>query len=194
MIGYYKSHEQVSTIRVLFQQWLVYFKISLWHQFQHSVWNKFGWKYLFIISSINKLSVGTATKLVILPPPHSINRAIRWYTVAWSSLVEGDEQLDRPNSQTFMELCLACAALFLGVWHKVNSFLLGPIQSSSPSTKELLALGNVVENLIKYLTASKGWQLGAGNSTVKGSLDMIWLPPPDWNTCLQKEHKKISQE
>ena len=34
---------------------------------------------------------------------------------AWSSLVEGDEQLDRPNSQTFMELCLACAALFLGV-------------------------------------------------------------------------------
>ena len=26
---------------------------------------------------------------------------------AWSSLVEGDEQLDRPNSQTTMEYCHA---------------------------------------------------------------------------------------
>ena len=28
----------------------------------------------------------------------------------WSSLVEGDEQLDRPNSQTTMECCHACVA------------------------------------------------------------------------------------
>ena len=28
----------------------------------------------------------------------------------WSSLVEGDEQLDRPNSQTTMELCRKCVA------------------------------------------------------------------------------------
>ena len=26
----------------------------------------------------------------------------------WSSLVEGDEQLDRPNSQKFTKLCHAC--------------------------------------------------------------------------------------
>ena len=29
---------------------------------------------------------------------------------SWSSLVEGDEQLDWPNSQTAMELCHACVA------------------------------------------------------------------------------------
>ena len=33
----------------------------------------------------------------------------------WSSLVEGDEQLDQPNSQTTMELCHVCVADFLGV-------------------------------------------------------------------------------
>ena len=33
---------------------------------------------------------------------------------SWSSLVEGDEQLDRPNSQTCMECCHACAVSFLG--------------------------------------------------------------------------------
>ena len=31
-------------------------------------------------------------------------------TNAWSSLVEGDEQLGRPNIQTTMELCHACVA------------------------------------------------------------------------------------
>ena len=31
---------------------------------------------------------------------------------AWSSLVEGHEQPDRPNSQTYMECCHACAAYF----------------------------------------------------------------------------------
>ena len=31
----------------------------------------------------------------------------------WSSLVEGDEQPDRPNSQTCMESCHACAAKFI---------------------------------------------------------------------------------
>ena len=29
---------------------------------------------------------------------------------SWSSLVEWDEQLDRSNSQTTMELCNACVA------------------------------------------------------------------------------------
>ena len=31
-------------------------------------------------------------------------------TVPWSSLVEEDEQLDRPNSKTSMQLCHACVA------------------------------------------------------------------------------------
>ena len=30
--------------------------------------------------------------------------------LAWSSIEEGDEQLDQPNSQTTMELCHACVA------------------------------------------------------------------------------------
>ena len=32
----------------------------------------------------------------------------------WSSLVKGHEQLDRPNSQTCMECCHACASWFWG--------------------------------------------------------------------------------
>ena len=54
--------------------------------------------------------------------------------IPWSSLVEGDKQTDRPNSQRCIEWS---QALFLGVWHKRNSLLLGPLQSSSPTTKEL---------------------------------------------------------
>ena len=30
--------------------------------------------------------------------------------LAWSSIEEGDEQLDQPNSKTTMELCHACVA------------------------------------------------------------------------------------
>ena len=44
----------------------------------------------------------------------------------WSSLVEGDEQLDQPNSQTTMELCHACVAeIFLGVNRNTTAFCLG---------------------------------------------------------------------
>ena len=32
----------------------------------------------------------------------------------WSSLEEGDEQLDQPNSQTTFELCHACIEYFFG--------------------------------------------------------------------------------
>ena len=35
---------------------------------------------------------------------------LKGWNKAWSSLVEGDEQLSRPNSQTTMELCHACVA------------------------------------------------------------------------------------
>ena len=44
-------------------------------------------------------------------------RNVKWHTkecerkfLAWSSLVEGDEQLDWPNHQTTLELCHACVA------------------------------------------------------------------------------------
>ena len=46
-----------------------------------------------------------------------IERNVKWHTkecerkfLAWSSLVEGDEQLDWPNHQTTLELCHACVA------------------------------------------------------------------------------------
>ena len=51
---------------------------------------------------------------------------------SWSSLVEIDEQLDRSNSQTSMELCHACdEKKFWGV------------QPSSPSTKEFHGEGSL---------------------------------------------------
>ena len=52
------------------------------------------------------------------------------------SLVEGDKQLDQSNSQSCMESFHASAAYFSSC-HKHNSLPLGPIQPSSPSTKEL---------------------------------------------------------
>ena len=55
----------------------------------------------------------------------------------WISLVQGDEQLDRPNSQTTMKLCDAWVAFIFQVNYKHNSFLLGSIQPSAPTTKEL---------------------------------------------------------
>ena len=48
-----------------------------------------------------------------------------------SSIAEGDEPLDWPNSQTILELCHACVASIILVQQKHNSFLLGPIQPSS---------------------------------------------------------------
>ena len=52
-----------------------------------------------------------------------------------SSLVEGDEQLERPNSQATMKFCHACVAQFIGVEPKHNSFLLVMIKPLSPTTK-----------------------------------------------------------
>ena len=54
--------------------------------------------------------------------------------------VQGDEQPDRPNSQTCLECCNACAAHVL-IYPDLNSLSLGPIQPSSPDTKELHVLG-----------------------------------------------------
>ena len=49
----------------------------------------------------------------------------------WSSLVEGAEPQDRPNSQTRMEWCHVRDACFVWISHKQNSLPLGPIQPSS---------------------------------------------------------------
>ena len=46
----------------------------------------------------------------------------------WSSLAEGDEQLDWPKSQTIIELYHVCVAYFVLICHKHNSLPLGPIQ------------------------------------------------------------------
>ena len=62
--------------------------------------------------------------------------------LARSFLVEGDELTDWPKSQTGREQCYACAAYFLWVCHKHNSLPPGPIQPSSPSTKELHVLAH----------------------------------------------------
>ena len=52
----------------------------------------------------------------------------------------GDEQLDRPNSQPTMELYHAHVVYFLGFNINTTAFQLGPIQPSSPTTKELHGL------------------------------------------------------
>ena len=44
---------------------------------------------------------------------------------SWSSLVEGDEQLDRANSQTTLELCHACITYFFGFNINTTAFCLG---------------------------------------------------------------------
>ena len=64
----------------------------------------------------------------------------------------GDEQLDRPNSQTRMEWYRVCVAYFVWIRHKHNSLPLGPIQPSSPSTKELHGHSYCVE-----LAKDKAW-------------------------------------
>ena len=73
-------------------------------------------------------------------PKYEVDYGVNWFlAISWSSLVEGDKQLDQSNSQTCMEWCHASSAYFWGVCHKHSSFLLGPIQPSSPTTKELHA-------------------------------------------------------
>ena len=66
----------------------------------------------------------------------------------WSSLVKGDEQLDRPNSQKTLELCHACVAYFF--WFNINTtaFCLGR------SSVHLLKLkSSMLHNIVLYATA-----------------------------------------
>ena len=52
-----------------------------------------------------------------------MNNRIGLIVKLWSSLGEGDEQLDRPNSQTTLELCHACVVFMLNL--KNFDFCLG---------------------------------------------------------------------
>ena len=75
----------------------------------------------------NSLSLAPCLSLFIL----SYSKSSEYLSVSpcpWSSLVEGDEQRDRANSQTVPQY---------------SSLPHGPIQPSSPSTKELHALSNL---------------------------------------------------
>ena len=56
-------------------------------------------------SKINQ-RFASLTQQTLIKPSHFANNA----DVPWSSLVKGGEQLDRPKSQTIMELCHACVA------------------------------------------------------------------------------------
>ena len=55
----------------------------------------------------------------------------------WSSLEEGDEQVGSAQQLNMcgMMPCMCC--IIFGGFNKQNSFLLGPLQPSSPTTKEL---------------------------------------------------------
>ena len=67
--------------------------------------------------------------------------------IHWSSLVEGDEQ------QSNLRGTLPCMFwIFFSVCQKHNSLPLGPIQPSSPSTKELHGHSYCVE-----LAKDKAW-------------------------------------
>ena len=77
--------------------------------------------------------------------------------IIWCSLVEGDEQLDRPNSQT----CMCCIGGG-GVCNKHSSLPFGPIQPSSSCTKELHMVhltesANAKVPYILPLERSMGW-------------------------------------
>ena len=45
----------------------------------------------------------------------------------WSSLIEGDEQLDRPNGQTSVECGYMCAESIFYIFHNHNNFPFGLI-------------------------------------------------------------------
>ena len=75
---------------------------------------------------------------------------------SWSSLVEWDEQLDWPNSQTWTEWCYTYASYFF-IFHEHNSLPLGPIQPSSYSTYELHDLCNQWKEVRTLSAHSVSW-------------------------------------
>ena len=68
-------------------------------------------KEAFYVSSSTLASTSAACCVdVVLKSQKRRVAFSRILTETWSSLVEGDEQLDRPNSHTTMELCYSCLA------------------------------------------------------------------------------------
>ena len=53
----------------------------------------------------------------------------------WSSVLEGDEQLDRQNSQMSLECCHACVAKFFGFVINTTAYHLGRYSLHSPLLK-----------------------------------------------------------
>ena len=101
--------------------WASYGKLWQWHgqfrifclflSFSHKNFNHTNWKSAGVCLSLEPIGcrmVGADES-----------------TEPWSSLVEGDEQLDRPNSQTTVELCHACVAYFFGFNTNTTDFCLG---------------------------------------------------------------------
>ena len=70
-------------------------------------------KEAFYVLSSNLASTSTSAACCVDVVLKSQKRRVafsRILTETWSSLVEGDEQLDRPNSQKTVELCYSCVA------------------------------------------------------------------------------------
>ena len=88
---------------------------------------------------------------------YDINSRARVLIVeAWSSLVEGDEQLDQPNSQTTMELCNACVEEFFGLNINTTAFCLGRsslyllLQKSSMVSHSAWSVVSMAEAIILF--------------------------------------------
>jgi len=64
------------------------------------------------------------------------------FTLPWNSLAEGDKPPDWPNRTVkhVWNVGHACVAKLFRDFHKANNLPLGPVQPSSPSTKELNAI------------------------------------------------------
>ena len=73
------------------------------------------------------------------------------------ALAIGDEQLDRPNSETWMEWYHASNAYFVWTSHKHNSLPLGLIHPLYPSTKELHSLANKIKLHVVAYTYLFAW-------------------------------------
>ena len=70
---------------------------------------------LFYFITVIKIWMGENQGTSGVRSDRSTNRATATRPDPWSSLAEGDEQLDWPNSQTTLELCHACVALIFRV-------------------------------------------------------------------------------
>ena len=113
-------------------------------------------EFLLLISSF---SLYQSISDIVIPTYLYFCRLLVYHqtiAVSWSSLVEWDEQLDWPNSQTWTEWCYTYASYFF-IFHEHNSLPLGPIQPSSYSTYELHDLCNKWKEVRTLSTLSVSW-------------------------------------